>query len=54
MTVTLHLRLGRSQWEVAMYFDETILASLITLGLVIGFFVGVGLFIRKDIKDHQQ
>ncbi|WP_289623321.1 cytochrome c oxidase subunit CcoM [Spartinivicinus marinus] len=36
-----------------MYIDETVLASLITIGLMIGFFVGVGLLIRKDINNHR-
>ncbi|WP_329604958.1 cytochrome c oxidase subunit CcoM [Spartinivicinus ruber] len=36
-----------------MYIDETVLASLITIGLVVGFFVGVGLLIRKDIRGQR-
>ncbi len=33
-----------------MYVDDAVIAGLLTVGLMLVFFVGVGVFIYKDIR----
>ncbi|MBE0485113.1 MAG: hypothetical protein IBX51_03150 [Marinobacter sp.] len=35
-----------------MYMDAVVIAGIVTVLLVVGFFVGVGVFIVKDQKAH--
>lgn len=35
-----------------MYMDAVVIAGIVTVLLMIGFFVGVGIFIMKDQKHH--
>ncbi|GGC78101.1 cytochrome c oxidase subunit CcoM [Marinobacter halophilus] len=35
-----------------MYMDAVVIAGIVTVLLVIGFFVGVGIFVMKDQKAH--
>ena len=35
-----------------MYMDAVVIAGIVTVLLMIGFFVGVGVFIVKDQKHH--
>lgn len=35
-----------------MYMDTVVIAGIVTVLLMIGFFVGVGIFIMKDQKHH--
>jgi hypothetical protein len=36
-----------------MYLDTVVIAGIATVVLLIGFFVGVGVFIVKDQKAHE-
>jgi len=36
-----------------MYTDATVIAGIVTVLLMIGFFAGVGVFIMKDIRNHR-
>jgi hypothetical protein len=38
--------------EVRMYMDSVVLAGIVTVLLLLGFFVGVGVFIVRDQKVH--
>ena len=35
-----------------MYMDAVVIAGIATVLLMIGFFVGVGIFVMKDQKSH--
>ena len=35
-----------------MYTDVVVIAGIGTVILMLGFFVGVGIFVMKDQKDH--
>ncbi|MGC8120498.1 cytochrome c oxidase subunit CcoM [Marinobacter sp. VGCF2001] len=35
-----------------MYMDAVVIAGILTVLLMIGFFVGVGIFVMKDQKTH--
>ncbi|MET4026888.1 hypothetical protein ABIE59_002416 [Marinobacter sp. MBR-99] len=35
-----------------MYMDAVVIAGIATVLLVVGFFVGVGIFVVKDQKEH--
>lgn len=35
-----------------MYMDAVVIAGIATVLLMIGFFVGVGIFVMKDQKNH--
>ncbi len=35
-----------------MYMDAVVIAGIVTVLLMIGFFVGVGVFVMKDQKSH--
>lgn len=35
-----------------MYMDAVVIAGIVTVLLVVGFFVGVGIFVMKDQKEH--
>lgn len=35
-----------------MYMDAVVIAGIVAVLLVLGFFVGVGLFVVKDQKAH--
>ena len=35
-----------------MYMDTVVIAGIATVLLVVGFFVGVGIFVMKDQKAH--
>lgn len=35
-----------------MYMDTVVIAGILTVLLMIGFFVGVGIFVMKDQKAH--
>ncbi|RBP74012.1 cytochrome c oxidase subunit CcoM [Marinobacter nauticus] len=35
-----------------MYMDVVVIAGIATVLLMIGFFVGVGIFVMKDQKSH--
>ena len=35
-----------------MYMDAVVIAGIATVLLVVGFFVGVGIFVMKDQKAH--
>ncbi|MBW7469618.1 cytochrome c oxidase subunit CcoM [Marinobacter sp. F4218] len=35
-----------------MYMDAVVIAGIVAVLLVLGFFVGVGLFVMKDQKAH--
>ncbi|MBN7769237.1 hypothetical protein KUV44_02105 [Marinobacter daepoensis] len=35
-----------------MYMDAVVIAGIVTVLLMIGFFVGVGIFVIKDQKSH--
>lgn len=35
-----------------MYMDAVVIAGVVTVLLMIGFFVGVGIFVIKDQKAH--
>ncbi|WP_372963942.1 cytochrome c oxidase subunit CcoM [Marinobacter sp.] len=35
-----------------MFTDVVVIAGILTVLLMIGFFVGVGIFIMKDQKNH--
>mgnify|MGYP000178655156 CR=1 FL=1 len=35
-----------------MYFDAVVIAGIVTVLLMVGFFVGVGIFVMKDQKAH--
>ena len=37
-----------------MYMDAVVIAGIATVLLMIGFFVGVGIFVMKDQKSHLQ
>lgn len=35
-----------------MYMDAVVIAGIVTVLLMLGFFVGVGVFVMKDQKAH--
>jgi hypothetical protein len=35
-----------------MYMDAVVIAGIATVLLMVGFFVGVGIFVMKDQKEH--
>ena len=35
-----------------MYMDVVVIAGIVTVLLMIAFFVGVGVFVMKDQKEH--
>ncbi|WP_319941687.1 cytochrome c oxidase subunit CcoM [Aestuariirhabdus haliotis] len=35
-----------------MFLDEVVLAGLLTVGLMLSFFVGLYYFLRKDMDKH--
>lgn len=35
-----------------MYMDAVVIAGIATVVLMLGFFVGVGVFVMKDQKEH--
>lgn len=35
-----------------MYMDAVVIAGIVAVLMVLGFFVGVGLFVAKDQKEH--
>ncbi|WP_188093611.1 cytochrome c oxidase subunit CcoM [Marinobacter salinexigens] len=35
-----------------MYMDAVVIAGIVTVLLILGFFVGVGVFVMKDQKAH--
>ncbi|MCM0612257.1 hypothetical protein KFJ24_07185 [Marinobacter sediminum] len=35
-----------------MYMDAVVIAGIVTVLLMVGFFVGVGIFVVKDQKSH--
>lgn len=35
-----------------MYMDAIVISGIVTVLLIVGFFVGVGIFIMKDQKEH--
>ncbi len=35
-----------------MYMDAVVIAGIVTVLLMVGFFVGVGVFVMKDQKHH--
>ncbi|WP_201443330.1 cytochrome c oxidase subunit CcoM [Marinobacter nitratireducens] len=35
-----------------MYMDAVVIAGIVTVLLIVGFFVGVGVFVMKDQKAH--
>ncbi|MCG7199809.1 hypothetical protein MD273_08755 [Marinobacter pelagius] len=35
-----------------MYMDAVVIAGIVTVLLMVGFFVGVGVFVMKDQKQH--
>ena len=37
-----------------MYVDAAVIAGILTVGLMLAFFGGVGLFIRSDIKKQKK
>ncbi len=37
-----------------MYMDVVVIAGILTVLLMIGFFVGVGIFVMKDQKSHAE
>ena len=37
-----------------MYMDAVVIAGIATVLLMVGFFVGVGIFVMKDQKEHEQ
>ncbi|EON92370.1 hypothetical protein MARLIPOL_06454 [Marinobacter lipolyticus SM19] len=36
-----------------MYMDAVVIAGILTVLLILAFFVGVGIFIMKDSKRHR-
>ncbi|GHD47708.1 hypothetical protein SAMN05216429_110153 [Marinobacter persicus] len=36
-----------------MYMDAVVIAGIGTVVLMLGFFVGVGIFVMKDQKNHK-
>lgn len=36
-----------------MYMDVVVIAGIVTVLLMVAFFVGVGVFVMKDQKEHQ-
>lgn len=37
-----------------MYMDAVVIAGIITVLLILAFFVGVGIFIMKDARRHRE
>ncbi|WP_407657541.1 cytochrome c oxidase subunit CcoM [Marinobacter profundi] len=37
-----------------MYLDAVVIAGIVTVLLMVGFFVGVGVFVMKDSKHHKE
>lgn len=37
-----------------MYMDAVVIAGILTVLLILAFFVGVGIFIMKDVKRHRE
>lgn len=35
-----------------MYMDAVVIAGIGTVVLMVGFFVGVGIFVARDVKHH--
>ncbi|WP_375191355.1 cytochrome c oxidase subunit CcoM [Marinobacter sp.] len=35
-----------------MYMDAVVISGIVTVLLIVGFFVGVGIFVMKDQKEH--
>jgi hypothetical protein len=35
-----------------MYMDAVVIAGIVTVLLMVGFFMGVGIFVMKDQKEH--
>ncbi len=35
-----------------MYMDAVVIAGIVTVLLMVGFFVGVGIFVMRDQKEH--
>jgi hypothetical protein len=40
--------------EAEMFFDNVVIAGVITVGLMLMFFVGFGIFIWKDSNKRKQ
>ncbi|MFL1465897.1 cytochrome c oxidase subunit CcoM [Marinobacter sp. DUT-3] len=37
-----------------MYVDAVVMAGIVTVFLMVLFFVGVGIFVMKDSRDHKE
>jgi len=44
----------RTNGEVGMFFDNVVIAGVVTVGLMVAFFAGLGIFIWKDSSKRKR